>query len=127
MTQKEKVTKKLQNKVDNLNKFVEEKIKECGGENDLYLDNSSTVISCPEIVLPNYNINDKGYLCKGDEILCTALLYDKEYKEWYIDDEVNDYIKWEKQCINRGVKYFKEYNPEWDNDENIQEDYYYNL
>ena len=123
---KEQLTKKVLKKVDKLNQFISECICDCGGCNDLYLDNSSTIISSPEPVEPNYNLKDTD-LYVGENYLCGAMCYDDEENEWFEDFELNDYIKYEKACIRRGVRYFKEYNPEIESDDAEVENFYYNL
>ena len=127
MTNKQTIINRCQRKVDNLNKFVSDCINECGGETDLYLDNSSTVIGSPEHVSPQYRIDSKGRFMICGTFLCYAYWYDKETREWYIPDDFDEMIKWEKACVRRGVRYFKEYNPDWDNDVDKVQEFIENL
>lgn len=127
MTAKDTILKKAMRKVEKLNEFIRESIKECGGETDLYLDNSSTIEGVPEHVEPYYNIKEDGHLYAGETELCRAICQDEEDGEWYEDMELADFLKWEKACVRRGVKYFKEYNPDFDDDEEAREDFLNNL
>ena len=124
MATKEQIIKRATSKVEKLNEYIREAIKECHGETDLYLDNSSTIEGVPEYVEPNYNIKEDGHLYVGDSELCRAIYsYDDEPDEWYEDEDLADMIKWEKACVRRGVKYFKEYNPDWDDNEEAHDNF----
>ena len=127
MATKETIIKRCNKKVEKLNQFIIDSIKECGGETDLYLDNSSTCIGSPEHCEPNYNIKNGDLYC-GDTYLCGAYRsYEDEPDEWVEDWEFSDFLKYEKACIRRGVRYFKEYNPELDENDDAAEEFYYNL
>ena len=126
MATKEQILKRVSKKVEKLNQFVTDCINECGGEHELYLDNSSTIIETPEYCEPNYNIKDGALYC-GDNYLCGAICFDDEENDWYEDFELADFIKYEKSCIRKGVRYFKEFNPEIENDPEKVEEFYYNL
>ncbi|MBO5707590.1 MAG: hypothetical protein J6T37_01410 [Bacteroidales bacterium] len=125
MATREQIIKRANRKVEKLNEYIRECIKECHGETDLYLDNSSTIEGLPEYVEPNYNIKEDGHLYSGDTELCRAIFtWDEDNEdEWEIDDELNEMLKWEKACVRRGVKYFKEYNPDWDDNEEAHENF----
>lgn len=128
MTNKEKILKRATRKVERLNDYIRASIKECGGETDLYLDNSSTIEGLPEHVEANYNIKDDGHLYAGDTELCRAIdNYEDEPDEWFEDWDFADMLKWEKACVRRGVRYFKEYNPELDEDDEAREEFLNNL
>lgn len=134
MATRENAILQARKKVDKLNQYIRESIKECGGEQDLYLDNSSTVEGAPEYVEPNYSIKADGHLYAGDVELCRAIFFDDDededgelVMEWYVDDELDEFLKWEKACVRRGVKYFKKYNPELDDDDEARERFLNNL
>jgi hypothetical protein len=125
---KEQVLKRVNKKVEKLNQFVLESIASCGGEHEIYLDNSSTIISSPEFCDANYIIKEDGFLYAGETNLCRAFAeYEDEKGDFFVDFELDDFIKWEKSCIRRGVKYFKEFNPEIEENVEKFEEYYYNL
>ena len=119
-TTKDEMLNKLNKKVERLNKFIQSSIDECGGEHDLYLDNSSTVEGTPEYIEPNFSINKQGKLMEGNTVLCDAACYDRA-EGWYESWELDDYIKWTKSCVRKGVKYFKEYSPELDDNDEARE------
>lgn len=115
MTQ-QKAIQKANLKAEKLNEYIRKAIQECGGEHDLYLDNSSTIEGSPEYVEPIYIVKQDGHLYAGDTELCRAIYLDED-GEWYEDWELEDMLKWEKACVRKGVRYFKEYNPELDEDD----------
>lgn len=122
---RETVIKKANRKVERLNEFIRKSIEECGGETDLYLDNSSTIVGAPEYVEPNYNIKEDGYLYAGDTEICRALYFAYGENEWYEDNELDEMLKWERSCVRKGVRYYKEYNADMDNDNEAK--FFYNL
>lgn len=124
---REKAYQKAFSKVEKLNIFIADSIRKCGGEHDLYLDNSSTIQGAPEHVEPNYNIKEDNHLYAGDEELCRAIYLEEEDGQWYEDIEFPDMLKWQKACVRRGVKYFKEYNPDLDDNDEAREEFLNNL
>ena len=127
MTTKDTLLKRANRKVEKLNEFIKQSIAECGGEHDLYLDNSSSIIGSPEHVEPNYNIKEDGHLYAGDNEICRAIYFEEEDGEWAEDWEFPDYLKWEKACVRRGVRYYKEYTSDMDDNEEAFENFYYNI
>ena len=119
-TTKTEMLNKLNRKVEKLNKFIQSCIDDCGGEHDLYLDTSSTVEGLPEHIEPNFSISKDMKLMEGEDVICEAACYDKA-EGWYESWELDDYIKWTKSCVRKGVRYFKEYNPELDDDDEARE------
>ena len=117
------VVGKVNRKVEKLNEFVRESIKACGGEQEIYLDNISTIEGLPKYIEPNYNVKDDGYLYAGDIQLCRAYYKweDGSDDDWTEDDELSDTIRWEKACIRRGVRYYKEYSLDFDENEAAKE------
>ena len=53
--------------------------------------------------------------------------YDEEEGYWFDEYEFKDQISYLRSCIKKAIKYFNEYNPEWDEDENKREDFLGNL
>ena len=119
-TMKDEMLNKLNKKVERLNKFIQSCIDDCGGEHDLYLDNSSTVEGCPEYIEPNFFIDKDCRLMQGDEYWCMAAIHDID-EGWFESYELDDYIKWIKSCVRKGVKYFKMYSPELDDNDEERE------
>lgn len=53
--------------------------------------------------------------------------YDDEEGYWFDDYDFKDQISYLRSCIKKAIKYFKEYNPEWDDDEDKRENFLGNL
>lgn len=53
--------------------------------------------------------------------------YDDEEGYWFDDYVFKDQISYLRSCIKKAIKYFKEYNPEWDDDEDKRENFLGNL
>ena len=53
--------------------------------------------------------------------------YDEEEGYWFDDYDFKDQIKYLRGGIKKAIKYFKEYNIEWDDDENKRENFLGNL
>ena len=53
--------------------------------------------------------------------------YDEEEGYWFDEYDFKDQIKYIRSGIKKAIKYFKEYNIEWDDDENKREDFLGNL
>ena len=53
--------------------------------------------------------------------------YDEEEGYWFDDYDFKDQIKYLRGGIRKAIKYFKEYNIEWDDDENKRENFLGNL
>ena len=47
--------------------------------------------------------------------------YDGEEDYWFDDDDFKDQVSYLRSGIKKATKYFKEYNPDWDDDENKHE------
>ena len=53
--------------------------------------------------------------------------YDEEEGYWFDDYDFKDQIKYIRGGIKKAIKYFREYNIEWDDDENKRENFLGNL
>lgn len=53
--------------------------------------------------------------------------YDEEEGYWFDEYAFKDQISYIRSGIKKAIKYFKEYNPEWDDDENKRENFLGNL
>lgn len=53
--------------------------------------------------------------------------YDEEEGYWFDEYDFKDQISYIRSGIKKAIKYFKEYNPEWDDDESKREDFLGNL
>lgn len=129
------VPKKAFKAVDKLNKELND-YRTITGEDvpDLY-DNSSTIIGESFGIVGDISIVD-GCLVWIEQKLNYhtskleqseekwSLVRDYEGEIWFDGDELNDHIKYIRGCIRRGVKMFKEYNPEYDDDEEKAEKFF---
>lgn len=55
------------------------------------------------------------------------LRYDEEEGYWFDEYTFKDQMSYLRGGIRKAIKYFKEYNPEWDDDENKRENFLDNL
>ena len=62
---------------------------------------------------------DHDWRSRGPQLedWCVIREDDETGEMWFDDMDFKDQISYLNKCIKKAIKYFKEYNPEWDDDE----------
>ena len=122
------IPKKAFKAVEKLNVALKELAKITGEENPELLDTSTGVESfftvIGEVWIENGHIKwtqeDHEWNSRGpqQEDWCVVREDDETGEMWFDEYDFKDQISYLNKCIKKAIKYFKEYNPEWDDDEN---------
>lgn len=122
------IPKKAFKAVEKLNIALKELARITGEENPELLDTSTGVESfftvIGEVLIENGHIKwtqeDHEWNSKGphQEDWCVVREDDETGEIWFDEYDFKDQISYLNKCIKKAIKYFKEYNPEWDDDEN---------
>ena len=121
------IPKKAFKAVEKLNVALKELAKITGEENPELLDTSTGVESfftvIGEVWIENGHIKwtqeDHEWNSRGpqQEDWCVVREDDETGEMWFDEYDFKDQISYLNKCIKKAIKYFKEYNPEWDDDE----------
>lgn len=122
------IPKKAFKAVEKLNVALKELARITGEENPELLDTSTGVESfftvIGEVWIENGHIKwtqeDHEWNSRGpqQEDWCVVREDDETGEIWFDEYDFKDQISYLNKCIKKAIKYFKEYNPEWDDDEN---------
>lgn len=113
--------KKFQNKLDKLNAFIEATIQEYE-DTDIILEEGEDI----GFEARNFRIDDRGYLVYDSEGNVEDTGFQIPYSEtlgiYELEDDIGgeqfmDDIRWYTNCIKYYIKYQKEYNPDWSEEE----------
>lgn len=75
-----------------------------------------------------YVLNYDDYQKTSFNEKINLVLYDDDYKEFYFnEDEAKEFLNDIKKALKKGIKYFKEYNPSYDDNEGQRENFLNNL
>lgn len=114
---------RMKKKIYALSKFVEDTVEYCGGDRGIFLDKSSTLLSCEEIgkliVLVDNDNEFKAYFENIDDekyptFHFTLIEDDGDivfHNNTFSNDPTED-IFYIKKCVNNGKKMFESENPD---------------
>lgn len=124
------IPKRAFNAVDKLNKALKELANLTGDENPELLDLSTgsesffTVIGDVKLINGRliWTQEDHDYFSKGPhEENWNVVRYDEYEGYWFDDLDFKDQISYLNSCIKKATKYFKEYDIEYDDDDEYRE------
>ena len=130
------IPKKAFKAVEKLNLALKELARITGEENPELLDTSTGVESFftvyGEVKIENGHVQwmqeDHDWRSRGPQLedWCVIREDDKTGEMWFDDMDFKDQISYLNKCIKKAIKYFKEYNPEWDDDDEDKRDKFLN-
>lgn len=75
-----------------------------------------------------YTLNYDDYQKTRYDEKVNLILYDEDYKEYYFnEDDAKEFLSDIKKGLKKGIKYFKEYNPSYDDNEEQRDNFINNL
>ncbi len=125
------IPKKAFKAVEKLNLALKELQKITGDENPELLDTSSGTESffsmLTDVKIENGHLKwiqtDDGWKNANREEDWNVIRYDDDEGYWFDEYSFKDQIKYLNSCIKKAIKYFREYNPEMDDDEKAREQF----